>query len=238
MNSDQGYLLHCRPFRDTSLLADFYLQHHGLVRLLFKGVRQGGKSGAKGRMLQPFGQLYVTFTGRTELKTGAQLEVAQPAVILQGRQLYCGLYLNELLTRTLLPEEPLPELLGHYADTLKRLTTEPLEPVLRQFEYRLLVELGYGIDFEFDAQGQAIEPQQHYWYIQESGFVPVNSTGTSHPSFSGEALLGMGAQQTGAQQYASPEVLAAAKQLHRLALAPLLGDRPLKSRELFLNQSH
>ncbi len=77
-----AYVIHRRPFRETSLLVDFFCLDHGRIAAVAKGARQG-----KSRMqalLQPFQPLRISFSGRGEVKTliGAELgvsdEVAEP----------------------------------------------------------------------------------------------------------------------------------------------------------------
>ena len=64
---------------------------------------------------------------------------------LGGDALFAGLYLNELLIRTLSQEEPVAALFNDYGDALASLNSVgaegDLEPILRTFERRLLEEL-------------------------------------------------------------------------------------------------
>ncbi|MEE2731276.1 MAG: DNA repair protein RecO [Pseudomonadota bacterium] len=231
-NTDLGYLLHSRPYRDSSVIGDFLLQHHGRISLLYKGVRKAGKQGAKGRLLQPFSPLAVGFDGRNELKSGRLLEAAGPSVFLVGAQLYSGLYVNELLVRLLHREEASPPLFAFYQQVIQALRTEPIEPILRRFERQLLAELGYELTLLWDAEGEAIRSQQHYLYVPDQGFLPTSPLTLEQPlrtrCFSGEHLLAIERHA-----YHDSEVAQAAKRLSRLALAPHLGDKPLHSRELF-----
>ncbi len=231
--SDTGYLLHLRPYQDSSVLGDFLLREHGRMTLLFKGIKKAGKAGQKGRLLQPFTPLYITFAGDHELKTGRQIEAAGAVISLQGKQLFCGLYMNELLARTIVHQEPCPQLLGMYECSLGALSNGSLEPVLREFEYHLLAELGYQIDFTLDSLGEPIRVQDHYLYVPDEGFVLISALihpakTVSNARFRGQELLAI-AQGC----YDDAEVLRAAKRLSRLALSPHLGNKPLKSRELF-----
>ena len=91
--------------------------------------------------------------------------------------------------------------------------------------------LGFGIDcFYTHDTHQAIEPQLIYRFTPEQGFgLSLQQEQAEAPNFTGESILAIGEGK-----YASLEILKAAKQLSRLALAPYLGDKPLKSRELFI----
>ncbi|HAU13310.1 MAG: DNA repair protein RecO [Pseudomonadales bacterium] len=231
-NTDLGYLLHSRPYRDSSVICDFLLEHHGRASLLYRGVRKAGKQGAKGRLLQPFSPLAVTFDGRNELKTGRLLEPAGAPVFLVGRQLYSGLYVNELLVRLLHKEEPASDLFRYYQNVITELRNGQLEATLRRFERILLAELGYELSLQWDVHGQPLQVDQLYLYEPDQGFLPVATQsidpGLRQRCFTGQHLLAINRHA-----YDDQAVALAAKKLSRQALAPHLGDKPLRSRELF-----
>ncbi|WP_426417298.1 DNA repair protein RecO [Aestuariirhabdus sp. LZHN29] len=224
-----AYLIHSRPYRETSLIAELLTQEQGRVSVLFKGVR-GGKARHKG-VLQPFGRLLVNWQGRHELKTGTDVEAAEVRFILQGHYLFSALYANELLLRLLQPHDPHPELFHLYELFLQSLAgNAALEPTLRSFELQLLELLGYGLPLDVEAAtGDPLEADRWYQYDAQAGFYPVlPGSGSVLQCYSGEMLLALAQGQLD-----TPDQLRAAKRLMRLALAPLLGDRPLRSRDLF-----
>lgn len=225
-----AYVLHSRPYRDTSALVDLLTLHQGLQRVVWRGAR----SQRKGLTPQAFMPLMVSFVGKGELKTLAQAEVAGSYRLLQGENLFSGLYLNELLVRLAPPGDPQPLLFAAYQDAIERLATAAtVEPVLRQFEWLLLDILGYGFSLQHDAAGQAIEPELRYAWHAEQGLVLLDALAVEKgQGLSGQALLSMAG---GAWDEAG--TLRAAKQLMRQALAAHLGDRPLMSRQLFSRQS-
>ncbi len=151
------YVLHSRPYKETSALVDFFTPL-GRLRAVLRGAR--GKAGALAR---PFVPLEAEWRGRGELKTVARLESAGIPNLLNGQALFSGLYLNELLIRLLPAEDPQPEIFAHYAATLPLLAAgRPIEPLLRAFEWRLLEQLGYGFALDVDIDGRPIEPQALY----------------------------------------------------------------------------
>lgn len=229
---DEGFLLHARPFRDSSLIGEFFLRRSGRVSILYKHLKKEGKAGAKGRLLQPFSPLVVSFDGRNELKLGRLLEAAGASVFLTGTALFSGLYLNELLVRLLHREEPHPELFAHYHAALLQLQERVDEATLRRFEWQLLQELGYALVLDTDVAGEPVQPDTWYLYEADAGFIPLAQppadAARAQRSFRGAHLLEMRQEQ-----YEDTAVRSDAKRLSRLALAPHLGDKPLKSRELF-----
>jgi len=229
---DEGFLLHARPFRDTSLIGEFFLRRQGRVSILYKHLRKEGKAGAKARLLQPFSPLVVSFENRQELKAGRLLEPAGASIFLTGTALFSGLYLNELLVRLLHKEEPLPDLYEHYRTALLSLQDRTDERTLRRFERQLLQEMGYELVLHVDVSGEPLQAERWYRYDADTGFFPLPRQPTDmalvRRSFHGARLLEMQRDE-----YEDTAVRNDAKRLSRLALAPHLGDKPLKSRELF-----
>ncbi len=223
MTGQPAFVLHSRPYRESSALVDF-LTPQGRLRAVLRGAR--GKAGSLAR---PFVPLEVEFRGRGELKSVGRLESAGLAYWLDGNALFSGMYLNELLIRLLPAEDAHPAMFDHYAATLPALAAKrPLEPLLRSFEWRLLTELGYGFALDRDISDRPVVSDGLYRLLPDTGLEPV---GHFQPGlFNGAELLAMAEAD-----WTVPGALAAAKRLMRQALAPHLGGRPLVSRELFMN---
>src|SRR6218665_58284 len=222
-NMLHAYFLHARPYRETSLLVDALTAEQGRV----SGVWRGGRRNKAG-VPQLFQPLLLEAAGNGELKNLRQVEMAGPAMMLGGTALFSAFYMNEILVRLLPRDEPQPSLFVFYAETLGSLLRQD-DPalLLSRFEGHLLDALGYGIDFGHDSEsGEPVSAAFGYDFHPERGF---------SRSRSGKAILsGSALMQLEAGDFSSPEAAAAAKHVHRLALARLLGNRPLKSRELFL----
>lgn len=228
---DDGYLLHVRPLRDTSLIGEFFLRRHGRVSVVYSHLKKEGRQGAKARLLQPFVPLAVTFDGRHELKKGRMLEAAAASLMLTGTALFSGMYLNELLVRLLHKEEAHVELFATYEDTLRQLQSGPADIPLRRFERHLLAALGYELVLDRDIHGDPVRIDADYQYVPDRGLIPLlrpQVPAHAHTGFCGAHLL-----EIHRHAYEDNAVRVAARQLSRLALAPHLGDKPLHSRELF-----
>src|SRR5882762_4733968 len=145
-----GYLLHHRPWRDTSRILEVLTREHGRLTLFARGVRGPGAKLAP--VLQPFQLLLLSWSGRGEAPQLTGAERAQHDPALPRECLLAAFYLNELLIRLTTRHDPLPELFDHYHGTLTELRAgAPLEPALRIFEQRLLEVLGYGLDLAAEA---------------------------------------------------------------------------------------
>lgn len=223
-----AYLLHQRPYRETSALLEVFTASHGRVGLIARGIRTA-RSRQRGD-LQLFRLLRLSWQARDELGTLTGLEADGVATRLQGTALYSGFYLNELLMRLLVRHDPHPELFGTYHDSLQLLAVaENVEPVLRLFEMRLLQEAGYALQLDCDVtSGAALQADRWYDYHLESGPVMVAAADEAGFAFTGRSLMAMACHDL-----ADPGVLQDAKRLLRAALKLYLGDKPLKSRELF-----
>ncbi|WP_111643072.1 DNA repair protein RecO [Marinimicrobium alkaliphilum] len=225
---EPAYVLHTRPYRDTSLLVDVFTRDCGRLSVVARGVRQ--RKSPRRQLLNPFGRILLSAQGRGNLKTLTGIEADAPVLALQGLASFSGLYLNELLVRLLPEQDASPSLFEHYQDSLYQLQAcTDVEPVLRAFEFNLLADLGYGISFTEQAEsGAPIEPQGHYRLVADAGFVPWREGDDERAKISGGHLLAI---NTG--DYADELCRRQAKALTRQLLRPLLGIRPLHSRALF-----
>lgn len=224
-----AYILHRRPYRDTSLLLECFTRDHGRVGLVARGARR-----ARSRLpgtLQAFQPLSLSWQGRGDLATLVDAELAGTPARLAGTRLISGLYANELLVRTTRRQDPHPELFGHYTRLVTALAVEAgAEGVLlRLFERDLLTSLGYGLPLGHDAGGAPVQPGIAYRYDPDTGFHPL-AGGAAGRGIDGAVLLGLAAGETGAAGSR------AARELMRAALAPHLGERPLYSRGLYRQQ--
>jgi DNA repair protein RecO (recombination protein O) len=223
---EPGYILHHRPFRDTSLLLEAFSRDHGRIGLVARGAR-GPRSRLKG-VLQPFRPLLLSWQLRGELGTLTAAEssgvFATPPA---GGDALLGLYyLNELLLRLTARSDPHRELFGVYAGAVAALTGgEPVAPVLRRFEKGLLDTLGYGPNLERDAAGEPIEAETTYRYD------PALGLAVCRPDAAG-ALLGASLRALADDRLEDARALADARRLLRAALDVHLEGRPLKTREL------
>ncbi|MFZ5621294.1 MAG: DNA repair protein RecO [Pseudomonadota bacterium] len=221
-----GYILHQRPYRDTSLLLEVFTRDHGRLGLVARGAR-GPRARSRG-LLQPFQPLLLSWSGRGELGTLAGVEAAGPARRLPGAVLYSGFYLNELLLRLLQRLDPHPELHEAYGRALAALP-DATERALRLFEKALLEELGYGLLLDHEAHsGASVEADAWYAYELESGPVRAAEHSPARLVLAGSSLLSLAAGELHDAQS-----LADAKRLMRAALGLYLGERELKTREVF-----
>lgn len=222
----RAYVLHTRSYRETSLIVDFLVPEVGRVSAVVRGARRP-KSPLRS-LLQPFGRILISWYGKGDLKTVKVLESDNHLMPLQGRALFSGLYLNELLVRLIRVEESIESLFEHYEQALKQLSqAASVEPVLRCFEKHLLQTLGYWLSFPTRADTSIV----CFYFSVDSQWIALTSTPTS--SQKPRCFLAADLAAIEQDDYSAAQTLRAAKRLMRLALTPLLGDKPLKSKDLF-----
>jgi len=218
-----GYILHHRPYRDTSRILEVLTREHGRISLFARGVR--GPKAKLASILQPFQLLLLSWTGRGEAAQLTGAESAQAASSLPPPRLMAAFYLNELLMKLTTRHDSLPVLFDTYHGTLESLRQgAALEPQLRVFEKRLLEALGYGLDLSAEAQtGKRIEPNEYYHFRPAQGLVAT--VGDAAGALAGRSLIGLANEHL-----SEPRELDDSRRLLQAALAQCLEGRPLATR--------
>jgi DNA repair protein RecO (recombination protein O) len=223
-----AFVLHRRPYRNTSLLLEALTPEQGRLGLVARGVRTA-RSRLKG-LLQPFQRLLLSASGRGDLLGLTDAEEAGTPLLLPPSRWLSGLYVNELLLRLLQRQDPHPGVFVAYQTVLEALAdTGNEEAALRLFEKRLLAGIGYGLALDAEIHtGAPIVPEGAYCYVLDQGPCPAGRSATGIP-IAGKSLLAL--QQ---ETLSDPDVLKEAKRLTRAAISVHLQGRPLKTRELLV----
>ena len=230
IESERGYVLHQRPYRETSLLVDLFTCNFGRVRCIAKGFRKPNKKGIS-RALFPYTEYQFNWQGRGELKTLSRADVIQAPVFLPHESSFVGLYVNEILYRLLHEHDPHQTLYGDYSELMNNLTHNGLdEKVLRGFEMTLLDELGYGLVLDIDSEkGTPVLAERFYHYIPEQGLREVaDSASEKHAVLKGADIIAIYQGD-----YSKISTTRTAKRLTRIVIDFYLDGRQLHSRELY-----
>ena len=178
-------------YQGNSLLLDFFTKDHGKLRLIARGARSSKTS------LQMFQCLSISYKGKGDLKSLSQWEISDEPRRLLGNDLVMAIYVNELIQR-LLPEgdehSEIFESYWSYIKSISSLDAIAKEFALRVFENQLLQDLGYGLDFEDDIDGNIINDNFHYDYIEDQGFAlnvegEIQGSTLAHLSKSNKLIL-------------------------------------------------
>jgi DNA repair protein RecO (recombination protein O) len=233
VHNEPAWLLHHRPFRDSSQILDILSRDHGRLAVVAKGSR-GAKSKLRG-ILRPFLPLQLSWIMRSDLGTLTGAEMNGAPLSLVGDALISGYYVNELILKLTHRHDPQPEIFAAYGETIGQLVgSEDVAPSLRQFEIELLRVLGYALNLDHDTQTrEPLKPRQKYQYRAEEGPVPVSDRGREGPLvFTGAELVAIRKQS-----FADRAVLKNAGKLLKHVIAYHLDGRQLKSRKV-LREMH
>ena len=236
--SDRAFVLHTYPYRETSLIVEAFTGLHGRVVLVAKGAKR--PHGAMRGLLSPFQALTLNWFGKSDMKTLKTVEQERILPQLSGSALLSAFYMNELLLKLTHREDPHETLFEAYHDAVSALAAlsagrsgiREIATILRQFEVRLLQELGYALQLTEEADSRApLDPAVEYVYQAERGPIRCEMARQSYNDDSlqltGKTLIDMSNNE-----YGDPQTQIQAKQLMRKMINHLLGDKILHTRNL------
>ncbi len=226
VHQQPAYVLHLRPFRDSSQILDVLSADYGKLSLVARGSRSA-KSRLAG-LLRPFQPLKLSWSSRSDLGTLTGAEIDGRIQSLVGDTLMAGYYVNELMLHMLHRHDPQPEVFSAYEQTLEAMATgHDVAACLRHFELELLRLLGYAINLETDAVADTpLDASQNYEFRPAQGAVPVQRE-EGAAVFSGAELLAIGAET-----FEDDVVLRNAGRLLRQVIHYHLDGRELKTRKV------
>ncbi|MEJ2601797.1 MAG: DNA repair protein RecO [Gammaproteobacteria bacterium] len=227
INSQPCFLLHGRPFRDSSQLIDILSRDHGRLALVARGIR-ASRSRYRG-VLRPFVPLELSWTIAGDLGTLTGAEPAGRLPAIEGEALMAGFYVNELVLKLTHRHDPQPDVYEAYAAAVSGLACQPdVEYALRCFELRLLRAIGYGLDLEHDmVTGLPVDQDAWYRVRPAEGVTRVTADGPAAAVFSGAEL-----RDIAAERFADPTLLRRARRILRPAIEHCLEGRELSSRRV------
>ena len=225
-----GYLIHHRKYRERSHIVHLFTQEHGRVDGILRQTPPP--------QYQP---ICLQASGKSELKNFTKLEIVNQPIFFFGDAFFSGFYLNEILLRLCPLEVQMEQSFAQYAHTLTQLQqlaqqADPnqfLKQILRQFEHELLEDLGYALDFSTDANQLEIQASLNYIFQLTEGFIPTAQA--SRATLNGQQILSMCQYEKGRDF--GLEQLQLLTKLYRQMISSLLGDRPLKSRQLWIQNT-
>jgi DNA repair protein RecO (recombination protein O) len=222
-----GYILHHRPYRDTSRILEVLVRDHGRLTLFARGVR--GPKPRFGGVLQPFELLLLSFQLGREAGQLTGAESAQSAPPVPAGSLMAGFYLNELLLKLTTRHDPMTEVFEDYRRALDGLRSGGrVEAVLRVFEKRLLEAVGYGVDLTSEARtGRPIEAESFYRFQASQGLVPAREGDAE--AVAGSSIMALSREELGDGQ---GRVLEDARRVLKAALAERLEGKELTTRRV------
>jgi len=222
VESQPAYVLHARPWRETSLLVELLTRDHGRVGVIARGLN-GPKRHPLRAALQPLQSIRVDYLPRGELARLLQAEALDAAPMLSGEALMAAFYVNELVLRLTPRNDAAEPMFDLYTRVRGELALPgSLAWTLRRFERDLLEALGYGLPWDQTHDDEAVDPALRYRLDPAQG--PIADSRRSSDTLSGAALLALAADRQPAG-----DVLSELRPALRGVLASHLGPLGLKS---------
>ena len=222
VEAQPAFVLHARPWRETSVIVELLTRDHGRIGVVARGLN-GPKRQVLRAALQPLQHIRVDYLPRGELARLIQVEALDVAPSLTGDAQLAAFYVSELLLRLSPRNDAAPALFDLYARVRTELAKgQALAWNLRRFERDLLEALGVGLPWDRDAEGEQLLAQSRYRLDPELG--PVPDTRRGGDSLGGASLIALAEDRMPGN-----EALAELRRGLRPVLAAQLGSTPLRS---------
>ena len=163
-NTHNGFLIHARDYRETSSILNIFTSQGGIESLIFKG-KHTNKDRFK---FSIFNEYSFTFNEKYSLPYLTKFELLNQYVF-DKKYYLLGLYINELLYKTLKDGYDFDKVYVHYKEFLINLsdTDDSLGRLALLFEKNLLQDLGYEISL---SENETIVNDKYYYYDYNEGF--------------------------------------------------------------------
>ena len=222
----EGFIIHQRKFKETSLFLELFTRCRGRLSVLAKGANR--PKSTLGSDLQPLRLLEFTLHERTTTPILKSVDLIENYHINMDSKMLSIFYINELIYKGLLKEDSSPLIFDSYIEALKEISKSDscLETILRNFEYSFLFSSGAISDLTCTNSGERIVPTLRYRVVPGGG---VFTDKESSPySTSGSTLL----QLSGGKRL-DKSALRESKYLMRRLVEHFLGGKELATRNLF-----
>lgn len=169
------YIYHVRDFQEHSQILEVITLNYGAVAILARGSKRAN-SPLKA-LCQPFIPLKLSFRQGNNgggLYYLSDYEFCEGGYSFKMPDMFCSMYINELLHHLYHSKEGDVRLFGTYIATLEAIANrDQIEIKLRAFELNLLKSLGYQIS-NYDEQGMPLQKQEYYRFCFGVGFIKID----------------------------------------------------------------
>ncbi len=222
---ENSFIIHSRDYTETSIIFEVLTENRGLITLLGKGIKKKKDFST----LQPFKELKLTFSKKSNFPILAKYEISQDFKIPKSNYLLFGIYINELIHKFVPQYEPCQTIYNLYKkqflNTLAN--TENINITILNFEILFLKEIGYEISIA-DSHIENIENNLNYYYDYEIGFKEVKNKLDLSGSINGKNLKFL--MENNLESLTD---ISKARLIIKNIFQRLLGEKKIKSYELF-----
>ena len=221
-----SWVLHQRPYRDTSSIIDIFSRDFGRISIVAKGSRSP-KSKFRG-LLRPFLPMNLSWYSGKNLGNLTDIEVTEKPYNLTGDSLLSAYYLNELIIKFLLKDDSQVEIYDLYSRTISSLIqARDIAPILRIFELEFLRLIGYGLNLNFEA-GTEFPVKSNLFYEYKPDVGLVISESKDKPYVFGGADI----KAINQRDFQSNKTIKTANKLLKSIITYHLDGRQLKTRKV------
>ena len=143
VREEPAFVLTTKPWKESSLIAECFTQRHGRMVLAVRGAKRPG--GRFRGLISPFCPLVVNYSGSGDVRNLTVARWLGSLMPAESSALFSAFYVNELLLRFTVREEPQSALFDSYTRTLTALCRgDAVQRPLREFEVDLLRAAGWG----------------------------------------------------------------------------------------------
>lgn len=232
VDKDPAYLLHLRPYRDSSVVAHFLTHDNGKLSAIVSGMKS--TKSEKKALLQVCQGLSISYSLKTNLSKISAIErlgKATKTPSISYFMLYQ--YAHELLLKILPEQLPVMTIFQTYEQFLSLLVDDKPHLALRRLEIALIEQFSSLPDFTVtqDTQ-QSINSEQSYYFDSEQGIteIQVSSHGRR---VSGDYLRAFHYIYHHSDDHASEALAQGAQPVTRYLINHLLGNQVLKTRSIY-----
>lgn len=229
ISGQPSFVLHSYPYKETSLIVDVFSREYGRVALVAKGAKRPHSQ--LRAALQTFQPLSMGWSGKSEIRTLISAEWVGGMLPLEKSALLCGFYLNELLVKFLVRDEPHIILFDHYVSTINQLAhNESMQIVLRKFELCLLRASGLIGDLTSCSVPPKKVSKDILYVVDPEHGVRAAQSSEKMPQVLGQTLIDMNNGE-----YLDTTTQMQSKMLMRFLLAYHLHGVPLNTRKILID---
>jgi DNA repair protein RecO (recombination protein O) len=174
---EPAFILHRYDWSESSLIVEVFTRHHGRVALVAKGAKRPASNFRP--VLLPMQPLRITYSGDAEVKALKSAEWVGGYAMPSGNALLTGFYVNELMMRLLLRDDPQELVYDLYAQTVSVVAQNNglMTAALRGFELLLLQNMGWLPDLSAVTQTQqGLQDDIAYNLNSDQGLRPASDT--------------------------------------------------------------
>lgn len=228
---EPAFVLHVRPYRETSLLVDLFTSSLGRISAIARGAKRP-KSPWSG-LLQPFREVLVSAYAQSDLFTLKHVESLYLPYMSVSEKVYSALYLNELMMHLTGKSESLPDFYAVYKATIHAIVNkDSFIDDLRFFEWQLLTALGYAPDLHYEhTTNKPIREDVWYRYVHERGLECISEAQAS--ALNCITIQGSSVFALLNHHYPDTVTQKQVKRFMQQLLKLYLGEKPLMSRALW-----